>query len=193
MTSPPPPRTRLRVVPGPSRADVLVTTPLCASCPHGPAGCCAAPPRIALADLARIVHHGGREFLLEELEAGRLVRGSADASGANGTGARWLNYPRRPHASGVTACGYLGATGCVLPPERRSTTCNTYVCDEALARAEPGDTPDAVGRTRDELEATLARWDAELARALDTRWPEGHPLDAELLDALGAAWPALRP
>ena len=171
---------RLRVIGGTAREDSLVTTPLCSACPHSPAGCCAAPPRVALADLARIVRHGGRDFLLAELAAGRLVAGPGNA---------WLNYPRRPHASGVLACGYLGEAGCVLPPERRSTTCNTYVCDEALARAPREDDPDAVRATRDALEADLAAWDAALAE----RVPLGGPIDGAWLDAVASAFAALRP
>jgi hypothetical protein len=166
------------VLAGAVAPDVLVTTPLCAACPHSPAGCCAAPPRIALADLGRIVHHGGKDFLVAELAAGRLVHGPGDA---------WLNYPRRLHASGVLACGYLGSAGCVLPPTRRSTTCNAYVCDEALDRAPSEDEPERVRANRDALEACLADWDAELA----ARWPDGGALDGPRLDALGVAYAAL--
>ena len=171
---------RLRVVSEAVREDTLVTTPLCAACPHSPAGCCAAPPRVALADLARIVRHGGRDFLLAELAAGRLLAGPGNA---------WLNYPRRPHASGVLACGYLGETGCVLPPTRRSTTCNTYVCDEALSRAPAEDGPEGVRALRDALEAELAAWDAALAE----RVPADGVIDAVWLDALARAFGDLRP
>ncbi len=171
----------LRLTPTTHRADVLVTTPLCAACPYSPAGCCAAPPRVALADIARIVLRGGRDFLLEEIAAGRLVPGKDNA---------WLNLPRRLHASGVAACVYLGEAGCRLSPERRSVTCNVYVCEEVLARAE-GDAGQPARTLRDTLETDLARWDAELEQRTRVRWPAGHQLDADFLDWLGGAFAEL--
>lgn len=156
--------------------DTLVTTPLCAACHHSPAGCCAAPPRVALADIARIVLRGGRDFLLEELREGRLLPGP---------GGMWLVLPRRLHASGVLACGYLAERGCVLPPDRRSSTCNIYVCDEALSRDDDATLAARARLVRDDLEDRLATLDAALASRVAARYPTGHPLDAGFLDWLG--------
>lgn len=121
---------------------------------------------------------GGRDFLLGEITEGRLVPGKDNA---------WLNLPRRPHASGVSACVYLGVSGCTLEPERRSVTCNVYVCEEVLTRAEGGSGAPA-RKLRDELETDLARWDAELESRAKTRWPEGHAFDDVFLDWLGATF-----
>ncbi len=164
--------------------DTLVTTPLCAACHHSPAGCCAAPPRVALADLARIVLRGGRDFLLAELRAGRLLPGP---------GNMWLVLPRRPHPSGVLACGYLGPSGCVLPPDRRSSTCNIYICDEALARDDDPATASRTRTVRDDLETELAHLDAELAARAAAHFPSGPPLDAPFLDWLGDTFRTLPP
>ena len=161
-------------------ADTLLTSSLCSACPHSAAGCCAAPPRVALSDVARIVAHGGRDWLLDELREGRLVAAPGNL---------WLVLPRTPRrmpASAVplAACVYLGETGCSIPHDRRSATCNYYVCEDALAAG--GDTEGEARRVLDELVATFARRDAELAKATSKAWPAGHTFDARFLDWLGA-------
>lgn len=157
----------------------LVLSPLCARCPSGRAGCCEAPPAIAWADIGRIVSLGGRDFLLGEIEAGRLrktPRGLAiERAPANG------DFPAR--------CTYLGEGGCALPPERRSATCNYYVCEDALALAE-GEPDKRAARARglnERLADVLGRVDLELSMRIDEVFPEGAPFDAAFLDWLAAA------
>jgi hypothetical protein len=134
-------------------SDSLVTSPLCGRCPSGPAGCCAAPPALAWADLGRIVHHGGTAWLLAELDAGRLHPCP-----------RGLAIRRVPGPHGI-ACTYLGPTGCTLLPDRRAVTCNEYLCDDAYLEAERAGDPNAPrGRAAHSvLEPALAAWDAALA------------------------------
>ncbi len=140
-------------------ADTLVTSPLCARCPSGPAGCCAAPPAVAWADLGRIVRHGGATWLLEEIATGHLrpcPRGLA------------ITRVEGPHG---VACTYLGLSGCVLPPERRSVTCNEYLCEDALQDATRAGDP-AARRARTahvRLERALGDWDAAMAAEVTAR------------------------
>lgn len=154
-----------------SGPDTTILTPLCAACPYGPPGCCAVPPRVTLSDVGRIVARGGRDWLLEQLAAGRIT-----------AHAEWLIMTRD------RACTYLGETGCTVAFERRPATCNYYVCERAL---EADDAPGGVRRTRDDAEATYARWDAELARRAAERWPQGLAFDGATLDWLGAAFAGL--
>lgn len=157
--------------------DTVVTTPLCARCPSGPAGCCAAPPALAWADLGRIVRRGGAGWLRAEVEAGRLrpcARGLAIARVAG------------PHG---VACAYLGARGCALAPDRRSGTCNEYLCEDALREAERAGDPEAASAraAHAALEAAFAAWDAALAEAIAAR-PEPPSFDDAFLGWLGEAF-----
>ncbi len=132
--------------------DTLITSPLCARCPSGPAGCCAAPPAVAWADIGRIVRRGGADWLLREIEKGHLrpcPRGLAIAR------------EKGPHG---VACTYLGEGGCALPPDRRSVTCNEYLCEDALEDAARAGDPSAsrARRAHLELERSLADWDAAI-------------------------------
>lgn len=153
--------------------DTLATTALCARCPSGPAGCCAAPPAVAWADLGRIVLRGGSAFLQAEMAAGRLR-----------PCARGLAISRAPGPHGF-ACVYLGERGCTLPPDRRSVTCNTYLCAEAHAEAEERGDPQAAGarRAHEALEAALGAWDEALAAEL----PAEPAWDEDFFRALGEA------
>ncbi len=161
-------------------ANTAISSTLCAQCPYSPAGCCTAPPRVDLSDIARIVIRGGRDWLIDEVAAGRLIR--------NG---RALVVKRRKAVAGpdgprIATCAYHGPQGCTIAHDRRPATCNYYVCEEALAE---GGTEGA--RARDvhaDLVETFTRWDAELARLIDQRWPEGAPFDAPFLDWLGATF-----
>lgn len=161
-------------------ADTLLTSSLCSACPHSAAGCCAAPPRVALSDIARIVAHGGRDWLLREIAASRLVAAPGNL---------WLVLPRTvrtmPAAKEpLSACVYLGLMGCTIPHDRRSATCNYYVCEDALAHG--GDGEAEARRALDELVASFTRRDAELAKDVATEWPTGHAFDGPFLDWLGA-------
>ena len=171
----------IRLVVANEHTTILST--LCAQCPYSPAGCCTAPPRIDLSDVARIVRLGGRDWLLEEIAAGRLV-----------VRTHWLTIDRRkkvprPGGPRVAACVYLGDRGCTIPPERRAATCNYYVCEDALTRGGP-DAPRAREIHADLVER-FGRWDAELVRRVETEWPGGPPFDATFLDWLGAAYDEL--
>jgi hypothetical protein len=152
----------------------LALSPLCASCPQGRAGCCAAPPAIAWADLGRIVLLGGRDFLLDELKAGRLRPSK-----------RGLSILRVPANEDFPArCNYLGPKGCVLEPAKRSSTCNHYLCEDALTLAESeGDPSACIARNvTDNLAAILGRFDLVLAELIDELYPEGAPFDEAFFD-----------
>lgn len=161
-------------------ADTLVTSPLCASCPSGKAGCCAAPPAVAWADLGRIVSHGGASFLLDAIRTGHLrpcARGLA------------ITRTEGPHG---LACVYLGERGCVLRPEQRSVTCNEYLCEDALADAANAGDP-AAARARNahvKLERALAEWDRRIADEIGSH--EGADWDMPFLLRLGALFEAVR-
>ena len=161
-------------------ADTLLTSSLCSACPHSAAGCCAAPPRVALSDIARIVAHGGRDWLLAEIAASRLLAAPGNL---------WLVLARTVRtmpggSEALSACVYLGLTGCTIPHDRRSATCNYYVCEDALAHGGDGEVE--ARRVLDELVASFTRRDAELAADVASTWPEGHAFDAPFLDWLGA-------
>jgi hypothetical protein len=159
--------------------DTTILSSLCAACPFSAAGCCVAPPRLDWSDVGRIVAHGGRDWLLEEIAAERLT-----------VGERWLVVTRRKRvmAAGagprLTACVYLGDTGCTIAHERRSATCNYYVCDDALK--EGGADGARARAAHDELVGKFVAWDAEIAERVATCWPEGPAIDAPFLDWLGA-------
>jgi hypothetical protein len=155
---------------------------VCAACPYSPAGCCVAPPRLDLSDVGRIVALGGRDWLLDEIAAKRIV-----------VGERWLfvTRPKRP-LGGPTgpreaACVYHGATGCTIAHERRSATCNYYVCDVARA----GEHEAHAREVHDELVASFSQWDATINERVDATWPEFPTFDAVFLDWLGATFTEL--
>lgn len=163
--------------------DTQLLSSLCAACPYSPAGCCVAPPRLDWSDIGRVVAHGGRDWLLDEIAAKRIA-----------VGERWLSVtrPKRPLVPGgprEAACVYHGATGCTILHERRSATCNYYLCDAARA----GDGPDAAlaRETHDELVAKFVAWDAEMTRRVAATWPDGPAFDAAFLDWLGATFTEL--
>jgi hypothetical protein len=163
-------------------AHTLLTSTLCARCPQGPAGCCASPPAVAFADIGRIVRLGGRDFLLSELAAGRLR-----------PIARGLAILRAPPAGDLPArCVDHGPAGCSIPHDRRSATCNYYICDDAFAfggeaEAEK-DRRGALAKARrvhDRLTALYGQWDIAIGERVRSRYPGGPPWDAVFLDWLG--------
>jgi hypothetical protein len=163
-------------------AHTHLVSPLCSRCPHGRAGCCAAPPAVAWADIGRIVALGGRDWLLEQIRAENLrpmARGLAMRRAPAGVVGGEV-YPER--------CGYLGPSGCTIAPDRRSATCNYYLCDEGFAEGQGS--PDRA-RARDAHERLVAlygRWDLEIKAAIDERFPEGVSWNAAFLDWMGEAW-----
>jgi hypothetical protein len=163
--------------------DTKLLSSLCAACPYSPAGCCVAPPRLDLSDIGRIVAHGGRDWLLAEIAQKRIA-----------VGERWLFVarPKRPLVPGgarEAACVYHGATGCTIPHERRSATCNYYLCD--AARAGDGDDAALARATHDDLVAKFVGWDAEITSRVAASWPEGPTFDAAFLDWLGETFTEL--
>ena len=123
-------------------AHTRVHAALCNACPQGPAGCCASPPGVEWSDLGRIVSLGGTTWLLDQLAAGNLKRGG-----------RALNIRRREaDAAGPRRCVFHEGQGCTIPADRRTATCNFYVCDDAFARAgeaRDGTEIDAIIRIED--------------------------------------------
>ena len=167
-------------------AHTRVHATLCRACPQGPAGCCASPPGVEWSDLGRIVSLGGAAWILEQLAAGNLKHGG-----------RALNFSRREaDAMGPKRCVFHEGQGCTIPADRRSATCNFYVCDDAFDRAgesagaEGGDV--VAGRKAvDRLMDLHGRWDLEIAARVQVRWPEGPQWDATLLAWLGEEYARL--
>ena len=160
--------------------DSLLLSPLCRRCPQGRAGCCAAPPAVAWADIGRIVRLGGRDFLLGEIQAGRLLPSP-----------RGLSIKRVPASDEFPArCTYLGPNdrGCVLAPHQRSATCNYYLCEDAFVLAESESDP-LVAPSRlahDRIADLLGQCDMALSSMVTDRFPEGPPWDAAFFDWLAA-------
>ena len=148
--------------------DSLLLSSLCARCPQGPAGCCASPPALAWADIGRVVLHRGLEWLLDEIRAGRLRPGPRGLS---------ILRPGAP-----AKCTYHGPTGCTIPPDRRSATCNYYLCDDALA---DGGEPHAAHVAVEALTGLYGKWDVEIGERVRGLWPEGPAWDAAFLAWLG--------
>lgn len=148
----------------------LVLSTLCARCPMGDAGCCATPPALEWSDLGRIAALGGTSFVLQRIADGSLK-----------TGPRGLFIKRvAPREGAVRRCVFHGPTGCTIPHDRRSATCNYYVCEDAIAHAGevPGDRVSARARkTRDALTDRFGSWDRAIADRVKERWPDGPPWD----------------
>ena len=168
------------VVLGPE-TQLLSTT--CAACPHNAAGCCVSPPEHGWSDVGRVVLGGGREFLLEQLAAKNLApvgRGLALRR------VRGRNSTREPRQN---KCVYHGAQGCTIASARRPSTCNYFLCEEAYRDAGEGRGEAEAVKAREAqsaLSAQYARWNRELAAAIEERWPEGPSWDAGFLDWLAA-------
>jgi hypothetical protein len=163
------------------RPHTQLLSSLCAACPYSPAGCCVAPPRLDWSDIGRVVTLGGRDWLLAEIAAKRLVAGE-----------RWLSVtrPKKQLAPGgprEAACVYHGPTGCTISHDRRSATCNYYVCDAA----REGEHEARAREVHDDLVKSFVAWDAEITTRVAARWPEGPTFDAAFLDWLGATFSEL--
>lgn len=152
---------------------------MCTRCPQGSTGCCAAPPVVAWADLGRIVLLGGRDWLLAELAAGRLYpcpRGLALSR---------VDNPDVAATGRAKKCVYHGPAGCTVAADRRSATCNYYVCDEAWAEAGESRDQRAARSTQERLTASYAAWDLVLGARVRARCPTGDNWDEAFLDWLG--------
>ncbi|MBI2388323.1 MAG: hypothetical protein HYV09_01790 [Deltaproteobacteria bacterium] len=162
------------------RPHLKLDAELCGRCPQGVTGCCAAPPVVAWADLGRIVLLGGRDWLLAELAAGRLY------PCARGLALQRVENPDAAATGRAKKCVHHGERGCTIPPDRRSATCNYYVCDEAWSEA--GDTRELrrARASQERLTEDYARWDLLLGERVRARHPDGPPWDEAFLDWLGA-------
>ncbi len=158
-----------------------IVSSLCAKCPHAAAGCCVGPPPLDWSDIGRIVARGGRDWLLEQLAARRVT---PDARGLVIARVKGVASPGGPR---VLKCTFHGPEGCTIPPERRSATCNYYVCDSVLEEDRPGD----ARRTKEDLAKRFEAWDTILTREVAERFPEGVVYDAALFDWLGERFTAL--
>ena len=155
-----------------------ITSSQCADCPHSAGGCCRAPPRLDWADLGRIVQLGGRDWLLEEVAAGRLQQIP------RGLAIRRRKTFLAPGKPRDLACAYLGSSGCSISPERRPATCNYYVCDEALLVGS-GAAQAQARKLHESLVSRYILWDACFVQEIDELWPEGPPYDTAFFDWLG--------
>jgi len=162
-------------------ADSQTGSSLCAKCPHSAAGCCVAPPPLTLTDLARILKHDGREWLLAELASKRLEPSERGLS-IRRTKARVSGERGAPR---LTKCVFHGVTGCTIEHTRRSVTCNMYICESALTEdkaesAVAGDIRDAHAR----IMSDQVRLGERLIEAMSKAYPEGPPYDAAFFDWL---------
>ena len=149
-------------------------SPLCNRCPQGITGCCAAPPVIAWADLGRIVSLGGAQWLLDQLAGNKLY------PCPRGLAIHRVDNPDVVTTGRAKKCVYHGERGCTVAHDRRSATCNYYVCDDALG----GDAP----TLRDALTDTYAKADLVLAARIAGRVEWTLPF----LEWLGAEWSKTR-
>lgn len=169
-----PPKVRLHL----DGAHTRIHAELCIQCPHNPAGCCAAPPAVAWTDIGRIASLAGIDFLLTELEHGRLKPSPLG-----------LSIQRQPASSLMdrampARCIYLGPAGCTLGEHQRSATCNYYICEEALAEGGPVKTMKQAKRAHESLSAFYAQCDLELGQLVHSRHPDGPPWDRAFLVGL---------
>jgi hypothetical protein len=161
--------------------DTQLLSTTCAACPHNAAGCCVSPPPHGWSDVGRLVLDGGREFVLSQLAARNLVPAARGLAVRRVRGRNSIQEPRQ------NKCVYHGAQGCTIASTRRPSTCNYYLCEEAyLDAGERSGEPDAVKarEAQSALAAQYARWNRELAEAIEQRWPEGPGWDGEFLDWL---------
>jgi hypothetical protein len=161
---------------------------LCAQCPQGPAGCCVSPPEMDWSDLGRIVALGGLDWLLDQLARGHL---SPAARGLRIRRERRRGSSREPRRS---KCVYHGPEGCTIAHERRSATCNYFVCEDVFVDGgERRRAPEALAsrEAHGRLMRIYTRWDEEMSRRIAAAWPEGPPWDAAFLGWLGAEFDRL--
>ncbi len=182
--------------------DTVVTSSLCATCPHSPAGCCVAPPRYDWSDIARVVLHGGREFLLESIAKGDLVRGEHGLYLLRRKGLAFAGEG----APKLKKCTFHGPTGCTIDENRRPATCNYYVCEsvyEDAAKNRDGGSPSKEGSSsnaaveearlaHDRIVSQFVTWDAELRDRIRSAYPDGPPFDAAFFEWLAANFSELR-
>ncbi len=168
--------------------DTHVASSLCAHCPHSPAGCCVAPPRFAWADIARVVQHGGRDFLLDAIAKKQLVKAphGLTLTRVKGRVTEAYGSPR------VAKCVFHdGKTGCTIAADRRPATCNYYVCSDVFEDA----TRDGLGTlvasatgAHAELVEKFVAWDERLDRYVRANYADDVPYNAAFFDDLAAVF-----
>jgi hypothetical protein len=186
-------------------AHTRLESTLCAACPQGAAGCCLGPPDLGWSDIGRIVQLGGRDWLLGEIRAGNLAPGPSGLSIRRVRKKESELLPRR------LKCVYHGPQGCTVAPDRRSATCNYYLCADAFAdhRGDPA-VPARARAVHATLRGLFTRWDAEIAALVPAvpvhdggsagsadsagsapKPPERDAWDEAFLDRLGQVFAAL--
>jgi hypothetical protein len=139
-------------------------------------------------DVGRIAALGGVDWLLERLATGALRPG--------GRGLLMARSEPRDEAGAALPkrCTFHGPDGCTIPPDRRASTCNYYVCEDALDEGGEGRGDLDAGNGRIALDALVAlygRWDLALQGEIDVRWPDGPTWDAAFLGWLGRRYEQL--
>ncbi len=134
--------------------------------------------------MARIVGHGGRDWLLAEIASGHLRPIDAGLAVLRKKGRATVEGPV------LMKCVYHTPRGCTIPHDRRAATCNYYVCDAALDDAN--DVAADARALHDGLVVMFSRWDKQLARRIKATWPSGPPYDAAFLDWLRDAFEEAR-
>ena len=172
--------------------DTVLGSSLCATCPYSPAGCCVAPPRYDWSDLARVVDHGGAEWLVEQLAAHRLVPVEH--------GLAIKREKRRVTASResprLAKCTFHnGGSGCTIEPTQRPATCNFYLCDAALAAGEQagqGGEAEVARAEHDRLVAHFVSTDEVLHERVRAQWPVEQRGSLVFFEWLAQTYRALR-
>jgi hypothetical protein len=170
-----------------AEAHTRLESTLCAACPQGSLGCCVSPPELGWADVGRIVSRGGRDWILAELAAGNLQLRPDGLAIRRVRRRESALVPRR------LKCVYHGGEGCTIPPDRRSATCNYFLCADAFAEGGEARGEPVAARARDAhatLRTRYTRWDRDLAARLGAVWPERATWDAAFLDWLGTEFDA---
>lgn len=159
------------------REDTLILSTVCAQCPEGPAGCCVAPPEYDWSDVGRVVRRGGLDWILAQIAAKRLTPVS------RGLAVKRVRKREDPLLPRESKCVFHGKEGCTIPHERRSATCNYFVCEHVFRDGGSG-TP-AARQAHAVLKDAYERWDGILAERVASTWPEGAPWDAAFVAWLG--------
>ncbi len=163
-------------------ADTRLESTLCEACPQGAVGCCVSPPDLGWADVGRVVSRGGRDWILAELASGNL------APRPHGLAVRRVRRRDSATTPRRLKCVYHGLHGCTIAPERRSATCNYFLCADAFAEGGEGRGEPAAltaRATHGELAAWYTRANQVLASRIALVWPDGVIWDAAFLDWLG--------
>lgn len=153
-----------------ARGDLsMVTTSLCTHCPRGEKGCCAAPPSYWPSDLGLVALQGHGDWLVEELQAGRLQA---------------LSDAELQPVTVDGACVYWRAgQGCTIEAGQRPPYCNYWLCGEAL---------DLAGMTARTSQALGLPGALDTVRAVrEHLWQRRHRLSTEL--AREVKGPLIRP